>query len=77
MPVHGARHRDPCPHLTGAVTRLHQFVIGHVEQLAEFLLLELLDEPPVELLVDVAYPRLPDEMDNPPAAHNATRFKPG
>ena len=76
MPAHRPGQRDPGPDLSGAVPGLHELVVGHVEQLAAVRLAELLEEPALEVLVDVADARLADEVAQPAPADNATRSRP-
>ena len=78
VPFHGAADGEPGADLTDAVAGFHEFVVGHVQQqvVGQRLPFQFLEEPAVEILLDVAYPRLADEMRQPSGANQSHPFQP-
>ena len=75
VPFHGAADGDPGADLTGAVAGFHEFVVGHVQQVVgQRLPFQFLEEPAVEILLDIADPRLADEMRQPSGANQSHPF---
>ena len=56
--MHDARHRNPCAYLAGPVACLRQFVVWHIDQIAPFPVLQLLEIPTAEFLVETTGRRL-------------------
>ena len=62
MTAHRGSHGDPGPNFPRPIAGLHELVVRQIEQLTEAVLAQLLEEPVIELLVDVTNPRLADEV---------------
>jgi hypothetical protein len=74
-PVRGPGDREPAADLVRPVAGQFDFLIVQIHTLSTSPRSSM-EEPPVELLVDVAHPGTPMKCDKPPALTSATRSSP-